>query len=122
MLLYLLMYCWYIHKGFALLRSRPYNSFRVGNILVRIQVRHSVPGIQQNEVGATVWEVFRVLRNNPLLQHTLQRPPSRLSLNGLDSRQQAGQMCNTRTLDALRSCSTEFVVMIHCSSDPSHKF
>ena len=38
MLVYLAMYCWYLHKGFLLLRSRPYNSFRVGNILVRIQV------------------------------------------------------------------------------------
>ena len=41
MLVYLAMYCWYLHKGFLLLRSRPYNSFRVGNILVRIQVASS---------------------------------------------------------------------------------
>lgn len=28
-----------MHRGFMLLRSRPYNSFRVGNVLVRLQVR-----------------------------------------------------------------------------------
>ena len=42
MLVYLGMYCWYLHKGFLLLRSRPYNSFRVGNILVRIQVASQI--------------------------------------------------------------------------------
>ena len=42
MLVYLAMYCWYLHKGFLLLRSRPYNSFRVGNILVRIQVAFQI--------------------------------------------------------------------------------
>ena len=104
MLLYLLMYCWYIHKGFALLRSRPYNSFRVGNILVRIQVGHSVPGKQNDRAGAKIWELFRVLRNNPMLQHAHYRPSSRLRLDALDPRQQAGQMCKTRTLDAPMSC------------------
>ena len=38
MMVCLVMYCWYLHKGFLLLRSRPYNSFRIGNVLVRIQV------------------------------------------------------------------------------------
>ena len=38
MLVYLVLYLWYLHKGFLLLRSRPYNAFRVGNILVRVQV------------------------------------------------------------------------------------
>ena len=42
MLVYLVMYLWYLHKGFLLLRSQPYNAFRVGNILVRVQVRHSL--------------------------------------------------------------------------------
>ena len=47
MLVYLAMYCWYLHKGFLLLRSRPYNSFRVGNILVRIQVAlHAIRALQ----------------------------------------------------------------------------
>lgn len=87
MLLYLLMYCWYIHKGFALLRSRPYNSFRVGNILVRIQVRHSIPGKQQNRTGATFWEVFGVPISAPVLQYTLHMPFSRLRRNALNSRQ-----------------------------------
>lgn len=35
---YLLLYIYYLHRGFVLLRSRPYNSFRVGNVLVRLQV------------------------------------------------------------------------------------
>ncbi|BDA48303.1 probable lipase at C-terminar half [Coccomyxa sp. Obi] len=38
MTVYLLMYIYYLHRGFVLLRSRPYNSFRVGNVLVRLQV------------------------------------------------------------------------------------
>lgn len=41
-LVYLVMYLWYLHKGFLLLRSLPYNTFRVGNILVRVQVRQSL--------------------------------------------------------------------------------
>lgn len=35
---YFLLYIYYMHRGFMLLRSRPYNSFRVGNVLVRLQV------------------------------------------------------------------------------------
>lgn len=51
MLLYLLMYCRYLHKGFALLRSRPYNAFRVGNVLVRVQVSH-LSSPQQLQCGS----------------------------------------------------------------------
>ncbi len=43
MLVYLVLYLWYLHKGFLLLRSRPYNAFRVGNILVRVQVWRLCP-------------------------------------------------------------------------------
>ncbi len=42
MTVYLLLYVYYLHRGFVLLRSRPYNSFRVGNVLVRLQVLHSL--------------------------------------------------------------------------------
>lgn len=43
MTLYLLLYIYYLHRGFVLLRSRPYNSFRVGNVLVRLQVLICAP-------------------------------------------------------------------------------
>lgn len=42
LVVYLLFYIYYLHRGFVLLRSRPYNSFRVGNVLVRLQVEQPV--------------------------------------------------------------------------------
>jgi hypothetical protein len=39
MVIYFALYMYYLYRGFVLLRSRPYNSFRVGNVLVRLQVR-----------------------------------------------------------------------------------
>ncbi|EIE18442.1 hypothetical protein COCSUDRAFT_68209 [Coccomyxa subellipsoidea C-169] len=42
MTVYLLLYVYYLHRGFVLLRSRPYNSFRVGNVLVRLQASRTI--------------------------------------------------------------------------------
>lgn len=37
-IVYFFAYVYYLHRGFRLLRSRPYASFRVGNLLLRVQV------------------------------------------------------------------------------------
>ena len=39
---YFFAYVYYLHRGFRLLRSRPYASFRVGNVLLRVQVRNTL--------------------------------------------------------------------------------
>ena len=37
-IVYFFAYVYYLHRGFRLLRSRPYAGFRVGNVLLRVQV------------------------------------------------------------------------------------